>query len=223
MVALFGDSQPILQLRQLMAACASSDASVLINGETGSGKEVVCRELHRLSRRSQRPFVAINCAAIPATLLESELFGYRKGAYTGATTDQRGRLEAAHGGTLFLDEIGDLPLLMQSKLLRAIQERSVRPLGATAEVASNARIVSATHRDLAADVQAMLERIESSTSSPPAPVKGTRRRNASTLARRRVCRSGGRRRQRRTRSASGRSSVMAFRAAAGPAPIALRG
>jgi len=155
MVALFGDSQPILQLRQLMAACASSDASVLINGETGSGKEVVCRELHRLSRRSQRPFVAINCAAIPATLLESELFGYRKGAYTGATTDQRGRLEAAHGGTLFLDEIGDMPLDVQVKLLRSLEDRTVEPLGGAGDgVLLDVRVVAATHKDLCQLVEA---------------------------------------------------------------------
>ncbi|MEY4641463.1 MAG: Nitrogen assimilation regulatory protein [Pseudomonadota bacterium] len=155
MVALFGDSQPILQLRQLMAACASSDASVLINGETGSGKEVVCRELHRLSRRSQKPFVAINCAAIPATLLESELFGYRKGAYTGAATDQKGRLEIAHGGTLFLDEIGDMPLDVQAKLLRFLEDRIVEPLGGAGDgMLLDVRVVAATHKDLSQLVQA---------------------------------------------------------------------
>jgi sigma-54 specific flagellar transcriptional regulator A len=149
MLAVFGDSQPIVQLRQLMEACAGSDASVLIQGETGSGKEVVCRELHRLSRRSQKPFVALNCAAIPAALLESELFGYRKGAYTGATTDHKGRLETAHGGTLFLDEIGDMPQDLQAKLLRFLEDRVVEPLGGAGEgMQVDVRVVAATHKDL---------------------------------------------------------------------------
>jgi two-component system response regulator PilR (NtrC family) len=133
-------------------------APVLVTGESGTGKELVARAIHEASARAAGPFVPVNCGAIPETLLEAEFFGYRKGAFTGANDDRPGFFQAAQGGTLFLDEIGDLPLLMQSKLLRAIQERSVRPLGATAEVPSNARIVSATHRDLAADVQAGLFR-----------------------------------------------------------------
>lgn len=155
MLAVFGHSQPVVQLRQLMEACADSDASVLIQGETGSGKEVVCRELHRLSRRRHKPFVALNCAAIPAALLESELFGYRKGAYTGATTDHKGRLETAHGGTLFLDEIGDMPQDLQAKLLRFLEDRIVEPLGGAGEgMQVDVRVVAATHKDLHQLVQA---------------------------------------------------------------------
>jgi two-component system response regulator PilR (NtrC family) len=131
-----------------------SMAPVMVTGESGTGKELVARAIHQSSARAAGPFVPVNCGAIPEALLESEFFGYRKGAFTGATDDRPGFFQAAQGGTLFLDEIGDLPLLMQSKLLRAIQERSVRPLGATAEVPCNARIVSATHRNLPLEVQA---------------------------------------------------------------------
>jgi two-component system response regulator PilR (NtrC family) len=128
-------------------------APVLVTGESGTGKELVARAIHLASARAAGPFVPVNCGAIPEALLEAEFFGYRKGAFTGAMDDRPGFFQAAKGGTLFLDEIGDLPLLMQSKLLRAIQERSVRPLGATAEVPCNARIVSATHRNLSQAVQ----------------------------------------------------------------------
>jgi two-component system response regulator PilR (NtrC family) len=129
-------------------------APVLILGESGTGKELVAQALHACSQRADGPIIAVNCGAIPEHLLEAEFFGARKGSYTGATADREGYFQAARGGTLFLDEIGDLPLAMQSKLLRAIQERSVRPLGATQEESVDVRIVSATHRDLAADVQA---------------------------------------------------------------------
>jgi len=129
-------------------------APVLVRGESGTGKELVARAIHACSHRADGPFVAVNCSAIPETLLEAEFFGARKGSYTGATADREGFFQAARGGTLFLDEIGDLPLPMQSKLLRAIQERQVRPLGSTQEDAVDVRIVSATHRDLATDVQA---------------------------------------------------------------------
>ena len=133
---------------------AAAPTTVLVTGETGSGKELVARAIHACSHRAEGPFVAVNCSAIPETLLEAEFFGAKKGSYTGATADREGYFQAARGGTLFLDEIGDLPLPMQSKLLRAIQERQVRALGSTQEDAVDVRIVSATHRDLGADVQA---------------------------------------------------------------------
>jgi two-component system response regulator PilR (NtrC family) len=133
---------------------ARSMAPVLVRGESGTGKELVARAIHACSHRADGPFVAVNCSAIPETLLEAEFFGAKKGSYTGATADREGYFQAARGGTLFLDEIGDLPLPMQSKLLRAIQERQVRSLGSTQEDAVDVRIVSATHKDLAADVQA---------------------------------------------------------------------
>jgi two-component system response regulator PilR (NtrC family) len=129
-------------------------APVLVRGESGTGKELVARAIHEVSPRAARPFVAVNCSAIPEALLEAEFFGYRKGAFTGAGEDRAGFFQAAQGGTLFLDEIGDLPLAMQSKLLRVIQERAVRPLGTTQELPVDVRIVSATHKDLAAEVAA---------------------------------------------------------------------
>jgi two-component system response regulator PilR (NtrC family) len=127
---------------------------VLVTGESGTGKELVARAIHEVSARSTQPFIAVNCSAIPEQLLEAEFFGYRKGAFTGAVDDREGFFQAAKGGTLFLDEIGDLPLSMQSKLLRAIQERSVRPVGAVAEQPVDVRLLSATHKDLVAEVQA---------------------------------------------------------------------
>ncbi len=127
---------------------AGSMAPVLIQGESGTGKELVARAVHGCSHRAAGPFVAVNCSAIPENLLEAEFFGARKGAYTGSAQDRQGYFQAAKGGTLFLDEIGDLPLAMQSKLLRAIQERTVRPLGSAQEDAVDVRIVSATHKDL---------------------------------------------------------------------------
>ena len=142
------------QVRSLVLKVARSMAPVLVQGESGTGKELVARAIHDCSPRGAGPFVAVNCGAIPETLLEAEFFGYRKGAFTGANADREGFFQAAQGGTLFLDEIGDLPLVMQSKLLRVIQERAVRPLGAVAETPINVRIVSATHRDLGAEVQA---------------------------------------------------------------------
>ncbi len=151
---LVGESEPMRTLKQRIAKVARGMAPVLIHGESGTGKELVARALHANSQRAEGPLVAVNCGAIPENLLEAEFFGARKGSYTGATQDRDGYFQAARGGTLFLDEIGDLPLAMQSKLLRAIQERSVRPLGSTQEETVDVRIVSATHRDLALDVQA---------------------------------------------------------------------
>ena len=151
---LVGNSDAMNHVRGLVEKVARSMAPVLVQGESGTGKELVARAIHDVSARAGQPFVAVNCGAIPETLLESEFFGVRKGAFTGANADRDGFFQAANGGTLFLDEIGDLPFAMQSKLLRAIQERAVRAIGATTEQTMNVRIVSATHKDLAAEVQA---------------------------------------------------------------------
>ncbi|EJE49682.1 response regulator with CheY-like receiver, AAA-type ATPase, and DNA-binding domains [Acidovorax sp. CF316] len=150
---LVGESAAMRNVKQRVAKVARGMAPVLIHGESGTGKELVAQALHASSQRADGPWVAVNCGAIPENLLEAEFFGARKGSYTGASQDRDGYFQAARGGTLFLDEIGDLPLAMQSKLLRAIQERSVRALGSTQEETVDVRIVSATHRDLAADVQ----------------------------------------------------------------------
>ena len=151
---LVGDSPAMNQVRALIVKVARSMAPVLLHGESGTGKELVARAIHDVSPRVAQPFVAVNCGAIPEQLLEAEFFGYRKGAFTGANEDREGFFQAAHEGTLFLDEIGDLPLAMQSKLLRALQERSVRPVGAVSESPVNVRLLSATHKDLAAEVAA---------------------------------------------------------------------
>jgi len=151
---LVGGSDAMLHVRALVEKVARSMAPVLVQGESGTGKELVARAIHDVSARAGQPFVAVNCGAIPETLLEAEFFGVRKGAFTGANADRDGFFQTANGGTLFLDEIGDLPFAMQSKLLRAIQERSVRAIGATTEQTMNVRIVSATHKDLASEVQA---------------------------------------------------------------------
>lgn len=154
LAAIVGKSDVMVQLRARIAKVARSMAPILVHGESGTGKELVARAIHACSHRCEGPFVAVNCSAIPDNLLEAEFFGARKGAYTGASADRDGFFQAAHGGTLFLDEMGDLPLAMQAKLLRAIQERSVRPIGDTQELPVNVRIVSATHRDLGAAVAA---------------------------------------------------------------------
>ncbi len=151
---LVGDSEPMRLVKSRIAKVARGMAPVLVRGESGTGKELVARAVHACSQRSEGPFVAVNCGAIPENLLEAEFFGARKGSYTGSSQDRDGYFQAARGGTLFLDEIGDLPLAMQSKLLRAIQERSVRSIGSTQEDAVDVRIVSATHKDLHAEVQA---------------------------------------------------------------------
>ncbi|MFN3415114.1 MAG: sigma-54-dependent transcriptional regulator [Caldimonas sp.] len=148
-----GQSPAMQQVRSLIDKVARSMAPVLVAGESGTGKELVARSIHEVSPRQDQPFIAVNCGAIPEQLLEAEFFGYRKGAFTGANEDREGFFQAARGGTLFLDEIGDLPLSMQSKLLRVIQERAVRPVGAVAETPVDVRIISATHKDLAAEVQ----------------------------------------------------------------------
>ena len=149
-----GQSQAMQEVRSLVEKVARSMAPVLVSGESGTGKELVARAIHEVSVRGGLPFIAVNCSAIPEQLLEAEFFGYRKGAFTGAMEDREGFFQAANGGTLFLDEIGDLPFSMQSKLLRAIQERSVRPVGAMSELPVNVRLLSATHKDLAAEVHA---------------------------------------------------------------------
>jgi len=147
---LFGDSPAMAQVRALIAKLSRSQAPVLITGESGTGKELAARLIHALGPRADRPFVPVNCGAIPHDLIESEVFGHVKGSFTGAHADRAGLFQAAQGGTLFLDEIADLPLALQVKLLRAIQEKSVRPVGAAREIPVDARILSATHKDLAA-------------------------------------------------------------------------
>lgn len=152
--SLFGSSPALNVLRQQIARVARSQAPVLITGESGSGKEIVARSIHGLSPRANAPFVAVNCGAIPAELMESEFFGHRKGSFTGAHHDKQGLFVAANGGTLFLDEVADLPLAMQVKLLRGIQEKAIRPVGAERELAVDVRILSATHKNLLAEVAA---------------------------------------------------------------------
>ncbi len=150
--AIVGESQATRRVVDLIARVGPTDASVLIQGDTGTGKELVARAIHAASPQRNGPFVAINCAAVPANLLESELFGHAKGAFTDAKLQRQGLFLEASGGTLFLDEIGDMPVDMQAKLLRALQERKVRPLGGNVEVAFDARLVCATHRDLENEV-----------------------------------------------------------------------
>jgi two-component system response regulator PilR (NtrC family) len=146
---LLGTSPAIVHVRELIEKLARSEAPVHITGESGSGKELAARLIHQKSARRDRPFVPVNCGAIPENLMESEFFGYRKGAFTGADADRDGFFQAANGGTLFLDEVADLPLPMQVKLLRAIQEKKARKVGATQEDAVDVRIISATHQSLA--------------------------------------------------------------------------
>lgn len=149
---LLGQTPAIEALRALIVKLARNQAPVYIHGESGTGKELVARLIHRLGPRAEHPFVPVNCGAIPSELVESELFGHRKGSFTGAVADKIGLFQAAHGGTLFLDEIADLPLATQVKLLRAIQEKCVRPVGAEREIPVDVRIVSASHRRLEDEV-----------------------------------------------------------------------
>ncbi len=150
---LIGRSAPIQQLRIALKKIARSQAPVFITGESGTGKEVVANLVHRLSNRSEGPFIAINCGAIPTELMESELFGHKKGSFTGATQDKQGLILSAHGGSLFLDEIAELPLNMQVKLLRAVQEKKIRPVGSDQEIDVDFRVISASHQDLELLVQ----------------------------------------------------------------------
>ncbi len=146
---MLGNSAPMKRVRELIKKLARSQAPVYISGESGTGKELAARQIHQQGSRADHPFVAVNCGAIPQELMESELFGHKKGSFTGATSDHQGLFLSADGGTLFLDEIADLPLHMQVKLLRAIQEKQVRPVGSQKEIPVDVRIISATHKNLA--------------------------------------------------------------------------
>src|SRR5439155_20550374 len=150
---MIGSSPPIQKVKELIDRVADADATLLITGESGTGKELVAQAVHQRGRSSTGPFVAINCAAMPEPLLESELFGHVKGAFTDARAPRQGLFLKASGGTLFLDEIGDLPIGMQPKLLRALQERTVRPVGSDREEPYDARILTATNRDIETEVE----------------------------------------------------------------------
>lgn len=152
-IELLGSTKVIEDLRETITRVARSQAPVFINGESGTGKELVARLIHNSGARADGPFVAINCGAIPAELMESEFFGHKKGSFTGASNDKAGLFEAANGGTLFLDEIADLPLSMQVKLLRAIQEKAVRRIGDNEEINTDIRLLSATHKNLGTEVE----------------------------------------------------------------------
>lgn len=145
---LIGHGAKMRELFDMIDKVADTNSSVLITGESGTGKELVAKAMHERSRRAKEKFIAVNCSAIPAELLESELFGYKKGSFTGANEDRKGLFEEANGGTIFLDEIGDMPLLLQAKLLRVLQERTIRRIGDNVDVHVDVRIVAATHRDL---------------------------------------------------------------------------
>ena len=151
--SLVGTSRAITKVRELMGQVADKDVNVLITGESGTGKEVIARNLHFHSYRRHKPFVPVNCGAIPAELLESELFGHEKGAFTGAISERQGRFELAKGGTLFLDEIGDMPLHMQVKILRVLQERTFERVGGRKEIKADVRIIAATHRNLEEEIE----------------------------------------------------------------------
>jgi transcriptional regulator with GAF, ATPase, and Fis domain len=150
---MIGSSSPLQQVYRLVRLVAPRNTTVLITGDTGTGKELVARAIHLVGPRSQQPFVTVNCAAIPEALLESELFGYTRGAFTGAFQSRVGRIHSAHGGTLFLDEVGELPLSMQAKLLRFLQEGEVQRLGSSDVVRVDARVIAATNTDLAERVR----------------------------------------------------------------------
>jgi len=150
---LIGVSPSMAEVRSLLTRVAASDATVLVTGETGTGKEVAARAIHACSKRGSGPFIALNCAAVPEALLESELVGHVRGAFTDARVSRTGLLVGASGGTLFLDEIGDLPLGLQPKLLRIVEQRQVRPIGSNTEVAFDTRVIAATHRDLESRIE----------------------------------------------------------------------
>lgn len=151
---IIGNSEGIKRVRKQVAKLARSQAPIYIHGESGSGKERVARAIHQQGPRADKPFIAVNCGAIPSELMESEFFGHKKGSFTGAGTDKTGLFQAAAGGTLFLDEVADLPLDMQVKLLRAIQEKAVRPVGAEQEITTDVRVLSASHKNLSDEMQA---------------------------------------------------------------------
>ncbi len=151
--ALIGEHQTIVKLRVLVQRVATTDATVLITGESGSGKEIVARAIHDLSRRRDRVFIPVNCAAIPHELLESEMFGHERGAFTGAAAPRHGLFSSADGGTIFLDEIGEMPLQLQAKLLRVIEDGVVRPVGSDRSTTVNARVIAASNADLVASVK----------------------------------------------------------------------
>lgn len=153
MQPVFGSSSPTKKLLSLIEKLAGSSATVLVTGESGSGKEVLARLIHDKSLRCEQPFVPVNCGAIPGDLLESELFGHQKGAFTGAVADRVGKIVSANNGTLFLDEIGDMPTEMQVKLLRVIQERKVDPVGSNSSVRVDVRIIAATHRSIETEIE----------------------------------------------------------------------
>ena len=148
---MIGKSPALQRVRELIAQVASTDSTVLIQGETGTGKELVARAIHENSARRDRPLIKINCAALPRELVESELFGHEKGAFTGAIQQRRGRFELADGGTLFLDEVGELPPEAQAKLLRVLQEREFERIGGTRSLRVDVRVIAATNRDLHAE------------------------------------------------------------------------
>src|SRR5580765_7957996 len=151
---MVGDSDAMVQLREQVAMAAPTNGRVLVFGENGTGKELVARSVHGLSRRHQGPFIEVNCAAIPEDLIESELFGHVRGSFTGAVTDRRGKFEAADGGTIFLDEIGDMSLKTQAKVLRALQEQVVEPVGSTQRIRVDVRVLAATNKDLPSAIKA---------------------------------------------------------------------
>lgn len=149
---MIGESEPIRHIREMIDKVAPTDASVLITGANGSGKELVARSLHQLSQRSMMPYIEVNCAAIPSELIESELFGHKKGSFTSAIRDHKGKFEQADGGTLFLDEIGDMSLAAQAKVLRVLQERKLTPIGGDKSIEVNVRVIAATNKNLAEEI-----------------------------------------------------------------------
>ena len=151
---MVGESYAMVQLREQVAMAAPTNGRVLIYGENGTGKELVARNIHQMSRRRTGPFVEVNCAAIPEELIESELFGHVRGAFTGAVADRRGKFELAHGGTIFLDEIGDMTLKTQAKVLRVLQEQVMEPVGGSTRIRVDARVLAATNKDLPAEIRA---------------------------------------------------------------------